>query len=105
MVQHRIIKHGDCQVFDVVDLVTRRKVIDLLGADDQRQAMDKAKAGEAIDAKTCENPVQEHYELGQVMRISGTPALLLEGGELVPGCVPAHKLRQALDARRAQVGG
>ena len=59
--------------------------------------MDTAKAGGAVPAKTCENPVEEHYELGQTMRISGTPALLLEGGELVPGYVPAHKLRQALE--------
>ena len=67
--------------------------------------MDKAKAGAEIDGKTCANPVQEHYELGQAIRISGTPALLLEGGDLVPGYVPAHKLRQALDERRKQTGG
>ena len=39
------------------------------------------------------------------MRISGTPALLLEDGEMIPGYVPAHKLRRALDERRAQAGG
>jgi protein-disulfide isomerase len=39
------------------------------------------------------------------MRVTGTPALLLEGGEMVPGYVPADKLRKALDARRAQSGG
>jgi protein-disulfide isomerase len=39
------------------------------------------------------------------MRVTGTPALLLEGGEMVPGYVPADKLRKALDARRAESGG
>ena len=32
-------------------------------------------------------------------------SLLLEGGEMVPGYVPAHKLRKALDTRREQTGG
>ena len=81
------------------------KAVSVWCADDRRTAMDKAKAGQEIQAKTCENPVEEHYNLGQTMSISGTPALLLEGGELVPGYVPAHKLRKALDARRAQSGG
>ena len=82
-----------------------KKAVSVWCAEDRRAAMDTAKAGGAVPAKTCENPVEEHYELGQTMRINGTPALLLEGGELVPGYVPAHKLRQALDARRAQTGG
>jgi thiol:disulfide interchange protein DsbC len=61
--------------------------------------MDAAKAGEAVPAKTCENPVAAHYELGQQMRISGTPALVLSDGEIVPGYVPPDKLRRALDQR------
>jgi thiol:disulfide interchange protein DsbC len=82
-----------------------KKAVSVWCADDRRAAMDKAKAGGEVESKTCENPVEEHYDLGQVMRISGTPALLLEGGEMVPGYVPAHKLRQALDQRRAEAGG
>ena len=81
-----------------------KKAVSVWCAEDRRAAMDKAKAGREVDSQTCENPVDEHYELGQTMRISGTPALLLEGGELVPGYVPAHKLRKALDERRAQTG-
>lgn len=81
------------------------KAVSVWCADDRKVAMDKAKAGGDVDSKTCDNPVETHYELGQTMRISGTPALLLEGGELVPGYVPAHKLRKALDERRAQSGG
>jgi len=82
-----------------------KKAVSVWCADDRKTAMDKAKAGQDVEVKTCENPVDMHYELGQTMRISGTPALLLEGGELVPGYVPAHKLRQALDQRRTQTGG
>lgn len=82
-----------------------KKAVSVWCADDRRAAMDKAKAGKDVPVKTCDNPVQEHYELGQTMRISGTPALLLEDGEMIPGYVPAHKLRRALDERRAQAGG
>jgi thiol:disulfide interchange protein DsbC len=78
------------------------KAVSVWCADDRKKAMDVAKAGGDIPGKTCENPVDEHYELGQTMRLSGTPALMLEGGEMVPGYVPAHKLRKALDERRAQ---
>lgn len=81
------------------------KAVSVWCADDRKAAMDRAKAGKDVPVKTCDNPVQEHYELGQTMRISGTPALLLEDGEMIPGYVPAHKLRRALDERRAQAGG
>jgi thiol:disulfide interchange protein DsbC len=67
--------------------------------------MDLAKAGKEIPQLDCENPVEDHYDLGQTVGVTGTPALLLEGGEMVPGYVPAHKLRKALDARREQTGG
>ena len=66
--------------------------------------MNQAKAGESISKKVCANPVAEHHALGQAMRIQGTPALLLEGGEMLPGYVPAKKLRQALDQRAADGG-
>jgi thiol:disulfide interchange protein DsbC len=75
------------------------KAVSVWCADDRHGAMDAAKAGEAVPAKTCENPVDAHYELGQQMRISGTPALVLSDGEIVPGYVPPDKLRRALDQR------
>ena len=33
------------------------------------------------------------------------PALILEDGEILPGYVPADKLRRALDQRNARSGG
>jgi thiol:disulfide interchange protein DsbC len=80
------------------------KAVSVWCADDRKAAMNKAKAGGQVERKTCENPVEAHYELGQKMRVSGTPALILEDGEMVPGFVPADKLRKALDERRAKSG-
>lgn len=80
------------------------KAVSVWCSDDRRAAMDKAKAGKAVETKTCDNPVAEHYELGQAMQISGTPALLLETGDMVPGYVPPKKLRRALDQRDKETG-
>jgi thiol:disulfide interchange protein DsbC len=75
------------------------KAVSVWCADDRKAAMDLAKAGRDVPAKTCDNPVAEHHALGQGMRIQGTPAIVLEDGDTLPGYVPAAKLRQALDLR------
>ncbi|MDJ0741462.1 MAG: DsbC family protein [Gammaproteobacteria bacterium] len=80
------------------------KAVSVWCADDRRTAMDAAKAGQAVPAKVCANPVADHHALGQAMRIQGTPALLLEDGEMLPGYVPAAQLRQALEQRAAGGG-
>lgn len=66
-------------------------------ADDRQQAMTDAKSGNAIDMKRCENPVESHYRLGAQMGVQGTPAIVTADGQVVPGYVPANKLRDALD--------
>lgn len=80
------------------------KAVSVWCADDRKAAMDTAKAGKPIDAKTCENPVAEHYALGQAMRVQGTPALFLEDGEMIPGYVPADRLRTMLEQRFTEKG-
>lgn len=65
-------------------------------ADDPLEAMDKAKAGEPIDSATCDNPVAEQYELGKQVGVTGTPAILLEDGNIIRGYMPADKLAEGL---------
>lgn len=65
-------------------------------ADDQRKAMDQAKAGEKVDELSCDNPVAEQYQLGRDVGVTGTPAILLEDGKMVRGYVPAEKLAEGL---------
>jgi len=81
------------------------KAVSVWCADDRHAAMDQAKAGKEIPARTCDNPVAEQHALGQAMRIQGTPALVLDDGEILPGYVPAEKLRRLLDERRPGAGG
>lgn len=77
------------------------KAVAVWCADDRHKAMDTAKAGGSLERKTCENPVAAHHALGQAMGIQGTPALVLDDGEMLPGYVPADKLSKALDQRAA----
>ena len=68
-------------------------------ADKGQQAalMTQAKAGQDIPAKSCDSsPVLSQYQLGQQMGISGTPALVLADGTLVPGYIPADRLANML---------
>lgn len=69
-------------------------------SDDPNKAMTAAKQGGKVEEKTCDNPIAEHYALGQQFGISGTPALLLEDGEVVPGYIPAKRLVLALRERQ-----
>jgi thiol:disulfide interchange protein DsbC len=69
-------------------------------ADDRQDAITRAKRGEEIPHKTCANPVKEQFELGQTLGVRGTPSIILENGQMVPGYVPAAQLAQMLDENR-----
>ncbi|AGA90271.1 protein-disulfide isomerase [Thioflavicoccus mobilis 8321] len=66
-------------------------------SDDRQAAMTAAKSGKVIQDKQCPNPVDRHLALGHEMGIRGTPALLLESGDLVPGYVAPEQLAAMLD--------
>lgn len=72
------------------------KYISVWCADDQQSAMDSAKAGKTVAAATCDNPVLEQFQLGKSIGVTGTPAIVLEDGNIVPGYVPARKLAGGL---------
>jgi thiol:disulfide interchange protein DsbC len=78
-----------------------KKAVAVWCAKDRQQAMTDAKAGKDVPAQTCKNPVDEHIALADLMGLSGTPTLILPGGELVPGYVPADRLKAMLDEQKA----
>ncbi len=73
-----------------------KKYVSAYCAKDNRQALTDAKNGKQIQSLDCKNPVAEQYELGQILGISGTPAIILEDGTLIPGYVEADRLAQGL---------
>lgn len=79
-----------------------KKAVRVWCAEDRLKAMDIAKAGDPVTGSNtaCENPVDDHMTLGAMVGVSGTPALVLDDGQLVPGYVPANRLIKMLDARK-----
>ena len=64
---------------------------------DKQAAMTRSKSGETLPKADCDNPVKEEYELGQMIGVSGTPAIILEDGSMLPGYIPAARLAKVLD--------
>lgn len=73
------------------------KAVGVWCADDRQKAMTDAKSGAAVPKGICSNPVSKHMELGELMGIRGTPAMVLDDGEMVPGYVEPKKLAALLD--------
>ena len=70
-------------------------------AKNRGDALGKAIAGEAIQAASCQDPVQRHHDLGRQLGVTGTPGIVLSDGELVPGYVPPDELLQHLQSLAA----
>ncbi|CAI8157793.1 MAG: Thiol:disulfide interchange protein DsbC [Pseudidiomarina mangrovi] len=63
---------------------------------DPLNALSVAKNGGIVPAARCDNPVAEHYALGQKFGVTGTPAIILPNGELIPGLLPLPMLLERL---------
>ncbi len=69
-----------------------RTTVSVWCAKDQNEALDMAKSGAELEAKDCENPIDEHLKVSKSMGVRGTPAIILQDGSMLPGYVPANKL-------------
>ena len=74
-----------------------RRSVSVWCARDPQQAMTDAKAGRAVADAVCENPVQEHFELGRRLGVSGTPTLVTDEGMVIGGYVPYRDLVRRLE--------
>lgn len=72
------------------------KYVSVWCSDDQRAAMNAAKQGRSVDRQACENPVAAQYQLGQQIGVTGTPAIVLESGQVIPGYRPARQIAEVL---------
>ena len=72
------------------------KAVSVWCADDRNGALTAAKKGEATKTKTCDNPIDEHMQLGVEFEARGTPMIVTEKGNIFPGYVPAKQLAKAL---------
>tara|TARA_B100001123_G_scaffold211960_1_gene239393 strand:- start:51 stop:770 length:720 start_codon:yes stop_codon:yes gene_type:complete len=77
---------------------TYDKMVSVWCADDPHDAITKAKRREHIEQKKCVNPVDDHYNMGQLVGVNGTPTLIFENGEVYPGYAPPEQLINVLRA-------
>jgi len=68
---------------------------------DRKHALTLAKLDRSFPTSTdCDaSMVSEHYVMGQHVGLSGTPAILFEDGELVPGYMPPQQLKARLESK------
>lgn len=74
------------------------KAVNVWCAGNRKVALTRAKRDEPIPNKTCKNPVKTQMELGRLLGVSGTPAIVLENGEMIPGYQPPKVLAATLAA-------
>ena len=70
-------------------------------ATDSGAALNQLMAGETLenDGSECEKIIQKQYMLGHQMNISGTPAIVLDDGKVIPGYQPAAALKSYFESR------
>lgn len=73
-----------------------KKAVSVWCASDRQKALTEAKKGGTPESKSCDNPVDRHMELGEAFGMSGTPMIVTEKGNVLPGYVPAAQLAKIL---------
>lgn len=70
---------------------------------DRANALTQAKLDHDFETSTCDaSMVQQHYLVGQEVGLSGTPAIVLDDGELIAGYLPPDALKMRLDSKQAE---
>lgn len=72
------------------------KTVNAACADNPEQSITAAMNGEALPARQCEHPIDQHIELARALQINGTPMMLLQDGRLLRGLQDPDTLLQLL---------
>lgn len=73
------------------------KAVSVWCADDSHAALTRAKQGERIDRRTCDNPVDEHMALTRKLGVRATPTLITGTGRMISGYRPPEVLARLLE--------
>lgn len=73
-----------------------QKAVSTWCSDDPNAAMTQAKSGIDLERRVCANPVSTQYRLGELVGVTGTPALVLEDGTMLMGYRPPVELARTL---------
>lgn len=82
-----------------LESASAKKLASIWCAKDRQTAMTDAKVKGKFDlSRQCDAPIEEHFALVRKFHLQGTPAIILEEGELVAGYLPPDMLKMRLDA-------
>lgn len=79
-----------------VGSVSAQKLVSAWCSDNPQDALTKLKNNQAIENKTCNNPVAAQFGLGGQLGVSGTPSIFTLDGQVLPGYVPPADLAARL---------
>jgi thiol:disulfide interchange protein DsbC len=76
------------------------KAVSVWCAKDRNAALTTAKKDLKVEAKTCENPIDEHMAIATSFDVKGTPMIVTEKGTVYPGYLPAKQLVEILKSEK-----
>ena len=77
-----------------------KKAVSVWCADDQHAALDRAKSGQVIEERNCDNPVALHMDVANKIGVNSTPTLVFDDGTVIPGYIPPARLIALLKQRK-----
>lgn len=84
-----------------VGSVSYHKAVATWCADNPQKALDNAMLNGQVATKECKaNPVQEHMKQAHLFGVNGTPNIVLDNGQMIPGYMPAKELIAAVLSNR-----
>jgi thiol:disulfide interchange protein DsbC len=63
-----------------------------------KEALTKAKSGSSVAQRICNKPIEDEFNFGRQIGVSGTPAIVFSNGMMIPGYQPPDKLAQILES-------
>lgn len=76
-----------------------KKAIAVWCSKDHQKTLTAAKQGQPIEMKSCKNPVDKHMALANEFGVTGTPMIVTDRGEVLPGYVPPETLDRYLNGQ------
>lgn len=80
-----------------IDSESSRKLATAWCAKDPQKMLTKLKSRQQVPLAVCDgNPIAEHYRLGELVGVNGTPNMVTASGQMIGGYVPADELAKIL---------
>ena len=75
-----------------IDSSSYEKMVAAWCSNEKKESKTNLKNDIDIEMNSCENPVENHFEIGRRIGVTGTPAIITQTGLLLPGYIPVNEL-------------